>query len=296
MELRHLRSFVAVAEELHFGRAARRLHLSQPPLSMQIKKLEDELGVTLFARTRRKVVLTEAGGALLGRARHLLAEAARAEEEVQRIGKGESGTLAVGYTPTATYEILPLAVRAFSAVHPDVRLDLREMRSPEQADALREGRIEIGLACGPLAVAIDELTVETLVVEDLVAVVPSRHPLARRATIPVRALADEPFVLVRPDVEPAWADASTRALRRAGVAPRVAQTTDSKLSLLGLVAAGVGVSVVSRSMRRIRREGVAFVPLTGLAIRLPLVLVLPASASPRARAFADEVRRARKAT
>ncbi|HVU05957.1 MAG TPA: LysR substrate-binding domain-containing protein [Polyangiaceae bacterium] len=291
MDLRLLRSFVAVAEELHFGRAAKRLHLSQPPLSMHVRKLEEDLGARLFDRTRRHVALTEAGEALLGRARHLLTEAASAAEHVRRVGRGESGTLAVAYTPTATYEVLPPLVGAFRGTHPDVQLELVEMRSPDQPEAIRDGRVEIGFACGP--VDADGLLVETLVVEDLVAVLPARHRLSRHRAVRVLDLAEEPFVLVRPDVEPAWAEASDRALRRAGATPRVAQHTDTKLALLGLVAAGMGVSVVSASMRRIGREGVVFAPLIGLSVHLPLVLVSGPSPSPRATAFVRAARRLR---
>lgn len=292
MDLRLLRSFVAVAEELHFGRAAERLHLSQPPLSMQIKRLESDLGTRLFDRSRRHVALTEAGRALLGHAKHLLAEASRAEEHVRRIERGESGALAIAYAPTATYEVLPSLVRAFRATHPDVRLELRETPSRDQPEAIREGRVEVGFACGPLERVV-ELSVSTLVVETLVAVLPSRHPLAGRSSIPIGLLAEEPFVLVRPDVEPAWADASARALRRARAAPEVAQYTDTKLALLGLVAAGVGVSVVSSSMQRIRRDGVVFAPLTGLSVRLPLVVASRSDPSPRARALVALARRLR---
>src|SRR5262245_14272966 len=127
MEIRLLTSFVAVAEELHFGRASRRLHLSQPPLSAQIMKLEDELSARLFDRSSRRVQLTEAGQALLGRARYLIAEAERARVEVARIAAGQAGRLSVGYTPTATYEILPPALKAFRKEHPDVSLEMHEM-------------------------------------------------------------------------------------------------------------------------------------------------------------------------
>jgi DNA-binding transcriptional LysR family regulator len=292
MDLRLLRSFVAVAEELHFGRAAKRLHISQPPLSVHIRRLEEDLGVRLFERSKRHVALTEAGGALVGRARHLLAEAARTEQDVRRVGRGEAGTLSIAYTPTATYEVLPPLVRAFRAAHPEVRLELCEMRSPDQPDALREGRCELGFACGPVDAS--GLAVETIAVEELIAVLPAGHELAGRAAVPIRRLARQPFVLVRPDVEPAWADASDRALRRAGAAPRVVQYTDTKLALLGLVAAGVGVSVVSASMRRMAREGVVFAPLSGVSVRLPLVLLERAALSPRARAFATLAARARR--
>jgi DNA-binding transcriptional LysR family regulator len=238
MEHRLLRSFVAVAEELHFGRAARRLHISQPPLSAQIRKLEDDLGVLLFERTQRRVDLTPAGTALLGRARHLLAESERAALEVQRVARGESGVLAVGYAAAATHEISARVVPRFRAARPQVRLELSEMRSVAPPDALREGRIELGLACVPIDAP--DLVQHALVRERLVVALPQKHPLAKEDSVAVRALDREPYVGVRPDVEPGWAGASMRALRRAGVLREPVQETDSKIALIGLVAAGLG--------------------------------------------------------
>lgn len=283
LEPRLLRSFVAVAEELHFGRAARRLHISQPPLSMQIRKLEELVGARLFERDRRTVALTEAGGFLLDRARHLLGESARACAEARRIGKGESGVLAIGYTATATYEVLPPLIRAFRRARPDVRLELIEMRSPLQPDALRASRIELGLACGP--VKAPDLDEQVLDRESFVVAVAAQNPLSRRERVRVRDLEDQPFVLVRPDVEPAWANACDAALRRAGLKPHVAQETDSKIAMLGLVAANLGVSLVSASMQRVGRAGVRFLPLVDFRLRLPLVGLTLKAASPRARAF-----------
>lgn len=283
LEPRLLRSFVAVAEELHFGRAARRLHISQPPLSMQIRKLEELIGTRLFERDRRNVALTEAGGFLLDRARHLLGESARACAEARRIGKGESGALAVGYTATATYEVLPPLIRAFRTARPDVRLELIEMRSPLQPDALRASRIEVGLACGPVPAS--DLEERVLVEESFVVAVGTASPLAKRERVRVRDLEHAPFVLVRPDVEPVWADACSAALRRAGIQPNVAQETDSKIAMLGLVAANLGVSLVSASMQRLGRAGVRFLPLSDFKLRLPLVSLTLRSPSPRASAF-----------
>ena len=283
LEPRLLHSFVAVAEELHFGRAARHLHISQPPLSMQIRKLEVLIGARLFERDRRNVALTEAGGFLLDRARHLLGESARACAEARRIGKGESGALAVGYTATATYEVLPPLIRAFRKARPEVRLELIEMRSPLQPDALRASRIEVALACGP--VKQPDLQERVLVEESFVLAVGTQNPLAKRKRVRQRDLAGEPFVLVRPDVEPAWAEACSAALHRAGLRPNVAQETDGKIAMLGLVAANLGVSLVSASMQRLGRAGVRFVALTDFKLRLPLVSLTLPTPSPRARAF-----------
>jgi DNA-binding transcriptional LysR family regulator len=280
LEPRLLRSFVTVAEELHFGRAAARLHISQPPLSAQIKKLETELGVVLLERDRRHVALTEAGRFLLARARHLLAEAERSCVEAGRIARGEAGVLTVGYTSTATYEVLPPLLHAFRKRSPDVQLELVEMRSRLQPDGLRSGRIEVGFACGPL----DEQGIDEYVLakEPFVAALPRRHPLAARKRLRLRDLDGAPFVLVRPDIEPAWADACTRSLVRAGIQVTVVQETDTKIALLGLVAAGLGVSLVSASMKRLGRDGVVFRDIEGWSLRVPLVGLLGPSPSARA--------------
>lgn len=285
LEPRLLRSFVAVAEELHFGRAARRLHITQPPLSAQIRALEERLDARLFERDRRHVALTEAGAFLLERARHLLAESERAAHEVGRIARGESGVLAVAYTPTATYDVLPRLVRRFRVAAPEVRLELVELRSGLQSEALRTGRLEVGLACGP----IDEPgIVEHVLAEDrFVAALPRQHPLAAKKRLKLRDVAEEPFVAVRPDIEPAWAGACANALRRARARVEVVQETDSKVALLGLVAAGVGAAFVTASMRHLARHGVVYRDVVDLAVRVPLVGLLAAVPSPRALAFLD---------
>lgn len=290
MELRLLRSFLAVAEELHFGRAARRLHLSQPPLSVQIKKLESDLGASLFHRTQRKVELTPAGTALLGRARHLVAEAERATLEVRSVASGQSGALSVGYTAAATHEVLPALVPRFSRARPGVRLELSELRSPLQPLALAEGRIEIGIACMPVAGDFAELVEHVLAVEKPVVILPTRHPLAKRKAVPVRALDGEAYVGVRTDIEPGWASAAVRALSAAGISLRFVQETDTKIALLGMVAAELGLSIASESMAVLGRRGVVFRPLTGLPVRLTLSLLTRRTLSPAAEAFVATAR------
>jgi DNA-binding transcriptional LysR family regulator len=283
MEHRLLASFVVLAEELHFGRAARRLHISQPPLSLQIQKLESELGVRLFVRTNRRVALTEAGGVLLARARYLLGEHDRARDEVRRVARGEAGVLAVGYTQTATYDVLPAVVPEFVRSYPDVKLELRELSSPLQVDALREGRIELGIACLPVDAG--ELVAHTLLLERPVVIMPKHHRFARRKSVPASLLRGEPFVLVDREVEPGWAYGCDAALKNAGIAVRIVQETDSKIALLGLIAAGMGVSVASASIGALGRAGVALRPLTGLRFQFRLGVLAPPNLSPRAERF-----------
>jgi DNA-binding transcriptional LysR family regulator len=283
VEERLLKSFVVLAEELHFGRAARRLHLSQPPLSLQLKKLEEELGVTLLSRTNRHVALTEAGSVLLARARHLLGEHERARAEVARVGRGEAGVLSVGYTQTATYEVLPKVVPEFARSHPHVRLELRELSSPSQVLALREQRIELGIACLP--VECDGLVEHTLLREAPVVIMPEAHALARRRSVPANLLAGEPFVLVDREIEPGWGHGCARALKSAGVNLRVVQETDTKIALLGLIAAGMGLSVASASIGALGRSGVVLRPLSGLRLQFRLGVLAPPRLSPRAEQF-----------
>lgn len=285
MELGLLRSFLAVADELHFGRAARRLHISQPPLSIQIKKLESDLGAQLFLRTQRRVELTAAGHALLGRARHLVAEAERATMEVRSVAAGQSGTLAIGYAATATHEALPAFVPRFVRARPRVRLELTELRSSLQPAALAERRIELGLACMPVAGVGTDIVEHVLCEERMVAILWGGHPLAKRMSIPIRALDGEAYVGVRPDVEPGWAEASMRAVGAAGVSMRPVQEADTKIGLLGLVAAKLGISVASESMAVLGRRGVVYRPITGLPLRLTLSLLAPRELGPSAEAF-----------
>jgi DNA-binding transcriptional LysR family regulator len=285
MEHRLLRAFVAVAEELHFGRAARRLHISQPPLSVMIRKLEQDLDTPLLDRTSRRVTLTEAGQALLGRARHLLAEAQRAEEEVRRVGRGEGGVLPLGYATPAAYAWLPAVIRAHRGAHPGTRLELFELRSAAQVEALHEGRIELGFVCLPLD---PKGAVLQPVLEDpLEVILPREHPLAQRSELSVADLQGQPFVMVDPSVEPGWADACDQATRRAGLHPELVQQTDTKVALMGLIAAGVGISIGARCNRLLAHPGVVFRPLVDVALRLEMGLLSSPAPSPRARALLE---------
>ncbi|HYQ17384.1 MAG TPA: LysR substrate-binding domain-containing protein [Polyangiaceae bacterium] len=289
MEHKLLKSFVAVAEELHFGRAARRLHLSQPPLSLQIQKLEAELGTALFVRSNRHVALTEAGHVLLGRARHLLAESDRAAQEVSRVGRGELGAVTLGYTATASHRLLPELVPRFRKLHPGLRLELLELRSAEQPEAIAAGRIELGLVCAP--VPAPGLTETPLLRERLLVALPKAHPLAKKSRLHPRDLDGADYVGVRPDIEPAWAEASLRALKLAGAVPRLVQETDTKIALLGLVAAGLGLSVVSESLAVLERRGVVFRSLPGLKLELTLSALTRAVPTPRAASLLELMRR-----
>jgi DNA-binding transcriptional LysR family regulator len=193
MELRHLRYFVAVAEELHFNRAAERLHMAQPPLSQQIKQLETELGVELFhRRTKRQVQLTEAGQVLLQAAYSILAQLDQAVCETQRAGRGETGSLTIGFTSSVVYDVLPAILHQFRQHFPQVDLVLQELTTTQQEEALQNQRIEVGFCHPPIKDT--SLVSETIRLEPLVVVLPATHPLATEPTLSLCSLADEPFI------------------------------------------------------------------------------------------------------
>jgi len=260
MELRHLRYFEAVAEELHFGRAAQRLHISQPPLSAQIKDLEHALGVELFVRTHHKVELTDAGRLLLVRARDVLRRAGALASEAASVARGASGLVSVGYTTTAAYQFLPRWLEVVKKSLPDVAIRLEELASPAQPMALNEQRIDIGLACLP--VPTHGTVARPLVEERMMLAIPARHPLAKRRALRLVNLREVTQVVLRDSPEQGWAQACAAELTRAKVVAPVAAEADTKLALLGLVAAQLGVAVVSSSLATLGRPGVVFRAIT----------------------------------
>jgi DNA-binding transcriptional LysR family regulator len=193
MELRHLRYFVTVAEELHFGRAAQRLQIAQPPLSQQIRQLEEELGVQLFHRTKRSVQLTEAGQLFLEEACQILTRAEQAIQIVQRADRGETGRLTLSFVGSATYSVLPVVLKVFRRRFPEVLLSLHEMTTTQQVQALHEDRIHLGFVRPPIYE--QELMIESILKEPFVAVLPEFHRLANETQISLLTLANDPFIL-----------------------------------------------------------------------------------------------------
>ena len=270
MELRHLRSFLAVAEELHFGRAAARLHISQPPLSQQIQRLEDELGVRLFRRTKRRVELTPAGKAFLTEARQTLAQAERAVRAAQRAERGEAGELLVGYVTSATYGPLPDVIRMFRKRFPQVEVGLQNLRSVLQHQALADRRIDVGFVRPH--VRDPHLAYEGLWRESVVVALPRTHPLARRTNVDVADLATEVFVIARPEEAVAFHDEVFALSRRAGFTPRIAYGVPDVQAAISLVAAGLGISPVPAVIQGFRRKGVVYRPLRPQTLRIEMGL------------------------
>ena len=271
VELRHLRYFVAVAEERHFGRAAERLHIAQPPLSQQIRRLEAELGVTLLHRTTRSVEVAPAGEVLLVRAREILAAVDGATEDTRRAARGEFGRLAVGFTGSATYELLPKLADALRRALPGVVLDLRgELLTPAQVASLLDGTLDLGLLRPPVRER--ALAVEVVRREPLVAVLPQAHPLAAADSVPLEELEGEPFVVYPSHFRSVVHDAVEETCEAHGFLPRVALEVSETSTLVSFVAAGLGVSLVPESVRHMTVRGAVYRPLAGDAATVELAV------------------------
>jgi DNA-binding transcriptional LysR family regulator len=275
MELRHLRYFVAVAEELHFHRAALRLHISQPPLSQQIRALERELGVTLLARNRRRVALTAAGEGFLEDARAILSAVDRASERARDIARGAIGTLSIGFVGSAMFSpTLPDILRTFRAEHPDVALVLRELPTTVQVSSLLSGELDLGVIRPPLdAVAVDgQLELLTIQRERLVAALPAGHALAARRRLRPAELRGESFVMLNRREAPGLYAGLAAAMGEAGGLPEDVLEVAEMQTIISLVAGGFGVSLVPASVGQIERSGVAFLPISGPTPTIELAL------------------------
>lgn len=260
MELRHLRYFVAVAEEGHVTRAAERLGIQQPPLSQQIQALERELDAQLFRRKPRGVELTPAGRALLEEARIILSRAEEAVAATRRAARGEAGRIGLGFTSSASFHpFVPRAIRAFREAHPLVALALEESGTVELVEALRAEAIDVAFVRSPIG-AEAGLMVHPVLDEPMVVALPRGHQLAALFAnpLPLAALAGETFILYRRPVGPGLHDAIIAACDRAGFSPTIGQEAPRMLSTLSLVAAGLGVSLVPASMSRLEAEGVVY--------------------------------------
>ncbi len=261
MELRHLRYFTAVAEELHFGRAAERLHMAQPPLSQHILNLEREIGVRLFVRTKRKVELTDAGSVLLAEARLILLNAEQAIYKTQRASRGEIGRLVIGFVLSATYSLIPETLRVFRERFPAVELVLEEITTGQGLAAIAEGRMHLCFVRLPLEKLENTLMLEPVFKEKIVLALPLNHPLSSRAKVPLRLLKDEPFIIFPRGQGSGFYDLLMGICRQSGFSPSVAQEAGQLQTILSLVAAGMGVALIPASVQALRREDVVYKPL-----------------------------------
>src|SRR5712691_762519 len=298
MELRHLRYFVAVAEEGHVTRAALRLGIQQPPLSQQIRALEAELQVQLFRRKPRGVELTQAGQALFAEAQAILRQVDHAVTAARRTARGEAGRIGLGFTSSASFHpLVPQIIRDYRETHPGVALSLEESGTGELVASLLEERLDAAFVRSPIGVAAG-IAVHSVLDEAMVAALPAGHALAAGPAVrplSLAALVAETFILYRRPLGPGLYDAIIAACQRAGYSPTIGQEAPRMLATLSLVAAGLGVTLVPQSMRRLRVHGVVYRALDrGAGLVAPLNLAYRRTdSSAAAQRFIALVRRTR---
>ena len=265
MELRHLRYFLAVAEELHFGRAAQRLSISQPPLSLNIQQLEASVGAQLFTRNSRGVQLTAAGQAFVPAARALLAQAGAAALQAREVAQGQAGELQIGFAGTLLYCGLPQVLQRFQHSHPKLRLVLRELSSSEQLSELVRDRLDVGFVHTPrVPPGFGQVLVAS---QAMVACLPQAHPLAKAGPIGLQALQGQALVVVSRAVSPDYHERILSECELAGWLPPVVHELRHWLSVVALVAQGQGVALVPQALAQSAMAGAVFVPLQGSALR-----------------------------
>ncbi len=288
MELRHLRYFVAVAEELHFSRAAERVGIAQPPFSQQIKALEEEVGVPLLLRTKRTVELTAAGRAFLVEARKVLAQSERAVNMARRAARGEVGQLAVGFVSSTVYGRFSSVFGLMRKRHPDVNLVLQDLTSEEQIEAMKAHELDVGLVRPPLQNA-ESLSLRVIGSEALMVAMPAGHRLAKQKRLKVGALAREPFLLVPRHLGPGFYDQVMALCARAGFTPNVVQEARTTQTIVSLIAGGMGVSIVPASMQTFQHEGIVYRAVEPEVTADFAVIWRPEDRSPVLRSFLELV-------
>ncbi len=256
MELRHLHYFIAVAEELHFSRAAERLHIAQPPLSQQIRDLEAELGVTLFERTKRRVELTAPGQVFLEKVRQAIQHIEQAVEAAQRASRGEIGRLSIGFNSSATYSVLPTLLRKFRESCPEVELDLHELTTHQQLVRLNQHQIDAGILYLPIEG--EALNVVSVLKEMMVVAMPETHPLAALSQVSIRALSRELFIIPPHRLGGGLYRQIMQFFQQTRFSPTIVQEATQLQTIISLVAGGVGVALVPASLQNLQRAGVVY--------------------------------------
>jgi len=256
MELRHLHYFIAVAEELHFSRAAERLHIAQPPLSQQIRDLEAELGVTLFERTKRRVELTAPGQVFLEKVRQAIQHIEQAVEAAQRASRGEIGRLSIGFNSSATYSVLPTLLRKFRESCPEVELDLHELTTHQQLVRLNQHQIDAGILYLPIEG--EALNVVSVLKEMMVVAMPETHPLAALSQVSIRALSRELFIIPPHRLGGGLYRQIMQFFQQTTFSPTIVQEATQLQTIISLVAGGVGVALVPASLQNLQRAGVVY--------------------------------------
>ncbi|MER8762937.1 MULTISPECIES: LysR family transcriptional regulator [unclassified Mesorhizobium] len=284
-----MQSFMAVAEELHFGRAAARLHISQPPLTKQIQQLEQAMGVRLLERTKRKVELTAAGRVFLDEVRAVLQQTEQAVELARKADRGETGHLAVGFIDAAIYSVVPSVVQRFTKRYPEVELSLTDLRIPNQVRAVAERQLDIGFVHPP--VVHKALKVESILVEPLIVALPETHRLASEAEVALADLASEALIQFPRSINPSLYDEIVGLCRSSGFSPRIVREATPKQTIIGLVSVGLGVSLLPACLQNLRRSGVVYRPIQGRTLSIDTSIIYRhEQPSPVLKAFLDIVR------
>ncbi|KAJ54769.1 LysR family transcriptional regulator [Actibacterium mucosum KCTC 23349] len=256
MELRRLRYFIALAEEKHFGRAATRLQIAQPPLSRAISALEDEVGAQLFDRSRSQIKLTQAGEVFEGHARHLVDRLDSAYRETRAVGQGSAGRLRLAFVGSASYGVLPTLIKSYRSHYPEVELALSAMNNAALHSALVQGEIDLAVARPSLQD--DELRSQELSMEPLILAIPDNSPLAAKSALSFRDLADQTLVLYPRRPRPSYADQVLAICAREGFEPRATEMAQDYQTAISLVSVGAGIAVVPKSVSEATRPGVFF--------------------------------------
>ncbi|MBI4784086.1 MAG: LysR family transcriptional regulator [Oscillatoriophycideae cyanobacterium NC_groundwater_1537_Pr4_S-0.65um_50_18] len=291
MELRQLHYFLAIAEELNFGRAAQRLNIAQPPLTRQIQQLEQELGVQLFNRTSRRVELTEVGKLFVDEAQRILEQVDHSLLTIQRANRGEVGQLVVAFEGSSAYDIIPLSLKAYRERFPEVELTVLGMTTNQQVEALRSGQIQIGFVVPPLQGQVEDLEVEAVIQSPLVLALPEAHPLAAKSTVKVRSLVKESFIMGQRNSGCGFYDQVITFCHRAGFSPTIKQEVNEMQVLLGLIAAGFGVAILPGSAKQFQRSGVVYRDLQPASSEVALAIAWQKNdSSPLVQAFLQIVR------
>jgi DNA-binding transcriptional LysR family regulator len=285
VDLKQLRYFVAVAEELHFGRAAKRLFISQPALSFDIRKFEEQLGVQLLARTSKTVSLTNAGQVLLDEARRLLLQASEAERITVRSAHGLAGRLRIGFVNSMLYRGLPRAVKRFETDHPTVEIVLKEMNTNEQVQAIQ--RMQIDMGCAHWGNFPSEVVSAPIFSEPFLCCLPVAHPLARRRKIDLRDLAQEPFILFPRAVSPHYHDLIIAQCVGAGFSPQIRHEARLWQTVVTMVEFGMGVALVPYTLRQVSNERVCYRPLAHETLESQVLLRRADEGEPIVARFAD---------
>ena len=288
-DLRSLRQFVAVAEELHFGRAAQRLHMTQPPLTMAIQALERRLGAPLFLRSQRSVALAPAGAALLPAVRRLLQDADDLPRQAQAAAAGWSGRLRLAFVSSIAYGPLPGWLQSFRAAQPAVALELREATLDVQLDAFAAGEIDAGFVLHAEGAAPPGLAAWRALREPLVLALPETHPLAAQRSLRFERIAAEPLVIFPRAIAPSLFDAVVGHYRAQGVTPQIAQEAIQMQTIVNLVSAGIGLAWVPAALMQLQRPGVVYRPLAGTPLHCETSLVWREPAPPVVQRFAAHV-------